>query len=215
MSATAAASLAREEDQDAPHLIYVPEHPVSLDQIAEDVRVCYERYGRVVVAVSEGARSETGEEFGSSLASADVDAFGHRYKGGTVEFLSTALRDALGMKIRWDKPGYLQRSFVASASETDRREAYLVGQQAVREAVAGHSGSMVTLVREPGPGYEVTTGLAPLNQVANAEKTLPAEYINEAGNFVTDAFLEYARPLIGDPLPPYARLDYVRAPRPS
>ena len=144
-----------------------------------------------------------------------MDAFGHRYKGGAVEFLSTALRDPVGMKIRWDKPQYLQRSFVASASETDRREAYLVGQQAVRQAVAGHSGSMITLVREPGPAYEVTTGMAPLNQVANAEKGLPAEYINEAGNFVTDAFLEYARPLMGDPLPPYARLDYVRVPGPS
>jgi len=212
---TAAAALAKEEEQDAPHLIYVPEHPISLDQIAEDVRRCYERYGRVVIALSEGTRDESGETIGSAYAPVEVDAFGHRMKGGAVEYLSAALRDKLGLKVRWDKPNYLQRSFEACVSEVDRNEAYLVGQQAVREALAGRSGQMITLLREPGPQYKVTTGLAPLDKVANAEKKLPAEYINESGNFVTEAFLDYARPLIGGPLPPYTRLKHIPVPKRS
>ena len=98
---TAAAALAREEEQDAPHLIYLPERPVGIYQVAEDVRNCYERYGRAVVAVSEGARDESGEDFGTALGLTEVDAFGHRQKGGVVEFLSAALRNRLGMKVRF------------------------------------------------------------------------------------------------------------------
>ncbi len=89
----------------------------------------------------------------------------------------------------------------------------MAGQSAVRHAVEGTSGYMVTLVREPGDAYGCTTGLAPLEEVANKEKLLPDEYINEAGNFVTEAFKEYARPLLGAPLPPYVTLAKHRVPK--
>ena len=203
---TAAAALAKERPEDPPHLIYVPEHGVSLQQIINDVRACYERYGYCVAAVSEGLRDERGEEFPTANGSAEVDAFGHKRAGGVGEILAGAIKESLGMTARYDRPGYLHRSFAELMSPVDREEAYQVGRAAVRAAVAGESGKMVTLVRKPGPSYAAEMSLAPLDQVANAERTLPPEYINDKGNGVTLAFLDYARPLIGGPLIPYGRL---------
>jgi 6-phosphofructokinase 1 len=82
------------------------------------------------------------------------------------------------------------------ASLTDVNEAYMCGQMAVRYAMEGENGKMVTLVREEGPGYKCTTGLAELRDVANGEKKVPAEYINDAGNHITDAMRDYVRPLV-------------------
>jgi len=203
---TAAAALAKAAPDDPPQLLYVPECGVSLEQVVADVRYWYEKIGYCVVAVSEGMRNEQGEEIGTGFGKVELDAFGHARKGGVVETLEEVVKAELGVRVRHDKPGYLQRSCASLASSVDRAEAYLVGQTAVRGALAGVSDRMVTLERQPGPAYAVTTGLAPLAEVANAEHTLPREYINEAGNGVTEAFLEYARPLIGEPLSPYARL---------
>jgi 6-phosphofructokinase 1 len=97
-----------------------------------------------------------------------------------------------------------------AASPVDLEEAYAVGRAAVRHAVAGEDGHMVTLVRESNDPYRWTTGRAPLEQVANAERKVPDAFISADGNDVTEAFLEYARPLIGGPLPPYARLEMTR-----
>jgi 6-phosphofructokinase 1 len=210
---TASAALAKHEEQDAPHLVYVPERPVSIEQIGEDTLACLEKYGRAVIALSEGARDESGETIGAGHAAVDIDAFGHRLKGGAVEYLSAALKDLVGTKVRYDRPNYLQRSFAAAASTVDRDEAYRAGESGVREAVAGHSNVMVTLVREPGPEYHCTTGLAPLCEIADVARGLPDDFMNGAGNFPTDAFLEYARPLIGEPLAQHARLAKVPIPK--
>lgn len=203
---TAAAALAKAEPDDPPQLLYVPECGVSLDQVIADVRDWYKKLGYCVVAVSEGMRNEQGEEIGSGAGEVELDAFGHARKGGVVETLEEVIKAELGLRVREDKPGYLQRSCASLASSVDREEAYLVGRAAVRAAVSGVSDRMITLVRQPGPEYAVTTGLAPLAEVANAEHFLPREYVNAAGNGVTEAFLAYARPLIGEPLSPYARL---------
>jgi len=210
---TAASALAKEEEEDAPHLVYVPERPVSVEQVGQDVLHCLEKYGRVVIALSEGMLDETGETIGEQYAAVEVDAFGHRLKGGTVEHLSQALRDIVGIKVRYDKPNYLQRSCGEAISSVDRKEAYLVGREAVRVAVVGHSDVMVTLVREAGPKYHCVTGLTPLANVADAVRTLPDDFMNEAGNFPTGGFLNYARPLIGAPLTPYVRLKRFFIPR--
>ncbi|MCD6519662.1 MAG: 6-phosphofructokinase, partial [Anaerolineae bacterium] len=143
----------------------------------------------------------------------EVDAFGHKQKGGVVDFLAAAIKEKLGIRARFDKPGYLQRSFAELMSPVDREEAYQVGRAAVRAALAGETNKMVTLVRQPGPEYAIEMGLAPLEKVANTERMLPAEFINEAGNGVTEAFLEYARPLIGGPLKPYGRLEKHMVPK--
>ena len=95
----------------------------------------------------------------------------------------------------------------------DRDEAYQAGGEAVRAALRGETGQMVSFVRMPGPVYTVDMKLVPLSQVANQERMVPAEYINAAGNDVTPAFLDYARPLIGGPLPLYARLSKQMVPK--
>jgi len=203
---TAATALAKERPEDPPQLIYVPEVGVTLDQVLQDVKEWYDRLGYCVVAVSEGLKDPDGQPLALRSDTGEVDAFGHARLGGVVDLLEQAVTEAYGLSARYDKPGYLQRSFAILQSSVDREEAYMVGRAAVREALRGVSDKMITLVREPGPEYRCTTGLADLDVVANAEHYLPREYVNAAGNGVTDAFIEYARPLIGEPLPRYARL---------
>jgi len=203
---TAAAALARQEEGDAPHLVYVPERPVSVEQLLQDVERCYKEREHVVIAMSEGAQESPGKTLGEEYGSKEVDVFGHRMKGGVSDFVATLLNGKLGLKVRLDKPNYLQRSLMACASPVDLDEAYRVGQGAVREAVSGREEGMVTLVRDPDPEYHCSLGVAPLGEVANHEKMLPAEFMNEAGNYPTEAFLSYARPLVGDLQPAYVRL---------
>jgi 6-phosphofructokinase len=203
---TAASALGRQEPGDPPHLIYVPEHPVQLDNAIRDVeRVIAERE-HCVIALSEGAVSEAGSN--------EVDAFGHRMKGGAAEYLAEVIQERLGLKVRLDRPNYLQRSFSMALSSVDVEEAYRVGRSAVRLALDGRSDVMVTLERSPGEGYHCSTGDVPLAQVANAERLLPEGYIAQDGHDVTPAFVAYARPLIGEALPRLGRLSgYPISPR--
>ena len=195
---TAASALGRQNAGDAPHLIYVPERPVQNDRVLDAVARSVAQREHCVIALSEGAVSDTGTN--------EVDAFGHKMKGGAAEYLAALIKERLGLKVRIDKPNYLQRSFSATISDVDAQEAYLAGQSAVRLAAQGQSNVMVTLERDPGESYCCHTGAAPLAQVANAEKCLPDEYINDAGDDITPPFLDYARPLIGEPLLPLGRL---------
>lgn len=195
---TAAAALGRREPGDPPHLIYVPERPVEDETLVRDVARVIEEREHCVIALSEGAVLDTGQD--------EVDAFGHQMKGGAADYVAALLRAKLGLKVRMDKPNYLQRSFSSCMSEVDADEAYRSGRTAVQLALSGQSGLMVTLERRPGGAYHSDTGCAPLNEIANEEKLLPDAYISDEGNDVTDAFVEYARPLIGGALPPLGRL---------
>ena len=203
---TAAAALAREEEGDAPHLVYVPERPVSVEQLVEDVKRCYEEREHVVIAMSEGAQEAPGKTLGEEYAPKEIDAFGHRMKGGVSDFVATLLTGRLGLKVRLDKPNYIQRSLMVCASPIDLEEAYRVGRQAVKEAIAGRMEGMITLIRDPGPEYHCSLGVASLGDIANRERMLPPEFMNEAGNYPTEAFFAYARPLIGELQPKYVRL---------
>lgn len=203
---TAAAALARENERDGPHLVYVPECPISEDQLAADVQRVYDELGYCVIALSEGAQSAPGKTLGEELAPQEVDAFGHRPKAGVSEYVTEMLREKIGIRARVDKPNYLQRSFMIAASPVDLDEAYRVGRRAVVEAVNGRRG-MVTLIRDAGPEYGASLALADLADIANKEKHLPREMMNAEGNYPTEAFLAYARPLIGPPLPRYVRLE--------
>ena len=117
------------------------------------------------------------------------------------------------LKARLMLPGLIGRDSSTCVSRTDQEEAYLVGRHAVLEAVQGNSGNMITLVREPGATYMCTTGLVPLEKVANEERLLPREFINVRGNGVSDAYLKYAYPLLGDRLPEYGRLQGFSVPK--
>ena len=210
---TAACALARDHPDAAPHLIYLPERPVTMDRLLDDVQRVYDRLGYVVICICEGARGPDGQPLSISTGALDVDSFGHRMMGNVAELLCREIAARLKLKTRYDKPGTIQRVAGALASVTDRAEAAMAGQMAVRYAVNGASDKMVTLVRESDNPYSCTTGLVDLEAVANAEKLVPAEFINDAGNDVTGAFLAYARPLIGGPLPAYGYLQKVIIPK--
>ncbi|MHB1131737.1 MAG: 6-phosphofructokinase [Chloroflexota bacterium] len=201
----AATALGRHAAEDAPHLIYFPERPLSVERLLDDVHEVHERLGFCVVAITETMRDEAGRPLAEE-GHETSDAFGHRRLAGAANRLANLISERLGVRARWDKPGTIQRSLMALASQVDLDEAYLVGQMAVRYAVEGRHDSMVVLVRDNTEEYRCTTNTAPLVEIANREKKLPPEYINAAGNHVTPAFLDYARPLIGSPLPAHPRL---------
>jgi ATP-dependent phosphofructokinase / diphosphate-dependent phosphofructokinase len=206
----AAGGLARRDDDDAPHLIYPPERPFSLDRFLDDVQRSFDRRGRAVVVASEALRDEaTGEYLQADASSLYTDSFGHRQLGGAGAVLCRAVADGLGLKAKFDKPGTIQRMMTASHSEVDLAEAEAAGAHAVELAARGVSGAMVTLVRVGDAPYRCELAHAPLERIANRVRCLPAEYLTADGHEVTDAFRAYAEPLLGAPLPRYPRLRKV------
>jgi len=203
---TAATALARQQPNDAPHIILLPEIPFSRDKFLSDVERVYRKLGYALITCCEGLRDENGDYLTASQRSLDTDRFGHRQLGGVGETLCGIIAEGLKIKARADKPGTIQRVSALLASPVDVEEAYATGAQAVKHAVEGKSGWMVTLEREPGAEYACKTGIVSLEEVANREKKVPREFINAEGTGVTGAFLEYVTPLIGGPLPEYARL---------
>ncbi|MEA2062616.1 MAG: 6-phosphofructokinase [Gemmatimonadota bacterium] len=192
----AAAALAKRDEADAPHLVYVPEVSFSKEKFVEDVRRVHSKLGYCFIATSEGMRWDNGKYVAEDTGAMATDSFGHAQLGGVSQVLKGIIEKELGLKTRWMMQGIAQRNAMHFASRTDRDEAYLCGAEAVRQAVGGTSGFMVTLERISNDPYKVTTGLARLEEVANGEKKLPREWMNEEGNFPTRKFIDYARPLI-------------------
>ncbi len=212
----ASTGLARRSDQDAPHIILLPEVPFEKDLFVAKVRECLDRYNRCFVACGEGVKTPDGRYLGEAGGEFAKDAFGHTQLGGAANTLRAIIETEVGVKARTNRAGTAQRNAMHFASKTDVEEAYLVGKAAVETAIRGISGKMVTLERASGGGdYTCTTGLADLQEVANGVKMVPPEFISEDGFGITDAFREYATPLIrgqadleigDDGLPIYARL---------
>ncbi|MBC8229535.1 6-phosphofructokinase [bacterium] len=205
---TASTALGKDSEDSAPHLIYLPERVFDEEKFLADVESVYSRLGYALITVCEGLKDKDGKYLTASDRSIYADSFGHKQLGGVADYLCNVVADNLKIKARFDKPGTIQRMSSLCMSKTDAEEAYMVGQAAVENAIEGASGYMVSLVRESNDPYKCTTGLVALEQVANAEKPVPDEFINEAGNFVTDAYIEYAKPLIGE-LPEYVRLEKI------
>jgi 6-phosphofructokinase len=204
----AASALGQTREQDPPHLIYFPERPLDPDEFLADVERVHRSVGYVVVVVAETVRDLDGSPLGEG-GHQGMDAFGHRLLAGAAPYLVSLVRDQLGLRARYDKPGDLQRMSSACVSEVDRMEAEMVGRDAVIAAVAhGQTDKMVTLVREQaGSGYASTTGLTDLDRIANQHRPLPAEFVSESGKGITAQFRDYALPLLGEPLPAPIRLD--------
>jgi 6-phosphofructokinase 1 len=202
-----AAWLARHgREDDAPHLVYVPERPLAIERIVADMRAVYAAQGWCVVALCENQPTPDGQVIGAAGRPRWVDAFGHPYFDSPAQWLAQRLQAELKVRVRVDKPGTIQRMATGYVSRTDRDEAELVGRHAVALAAEGVSGVMVTLERAAGPGYAVETSTAPLEVIANQQKRLPDSFIADSGNGLTRAFVDYATPLIGDPLPEFVRL---------
>ncbi len=216
---TASAALAANAGY-GPDLIYLPEIPFDLDRFFNDVNEVYRRQNNVIIAVSEGIRDKDGKyisEYGQELAYRD--SFGHVQLGGLAPTLVNILREKTNAKIRGIEFSLLQRCAAHLGSQTDVNEAAMAGQMAVRYAVEGKTDYMVAFEREAGPVYKCKTKLVKLEEVANKEKKIPREWINEAGNGLKKEFIDYALPLIQgasappleNSLPRFAKLKKVLA----
>ena len=211
---TAAAALARVNPGDGPHLIYLPERPFSMKQYVEDVKRVYEKFSRCVVVVSEGISDAGGTAIAAKFTS-ETDSHGNVQLSGTGalgDLLANEIKTQIKItRVRADTFGYLQRSFPGLVSEVDAREAWAVGELAVRWAVGRNADGSVVIRRKPGKKYAVFFERVPLKAVAKATRHMPDAFINKAGNDITPAFLEYARPIVG-PLPQVAQFKRVRVP---
>ena len=203
-----------------PDLIYLPEVDFDMDAFYADVEKVLKEKGKVLAVVSEGIHYADGR-FVSEAKTSDTDGFGHAQLGGLAALLATLLKERFGVKVRGIELSLLQRCASHQASEMDIQEAFHVGKMAVLESTIGQTGQMVALNRkfdEEGK-YVLSTTLFPLSKVANYENKVPLEWINEEKNFVTQEFIDYAKPLIqGDPkivyegsLPRFARLKKILA----
>ncbi|MCX7922164.1 MAG: 6-phosphofructokinase [Clostridia bacterium] len=215
---TAATALAAYKGN-GPDLIYLPELPFDMDKFLEDVQRIYKQNGKVIVAVSEGAKTADGKYIAELGADLGKDAFGHAQLGGTASVLANIVKQKTGAKVRGIEFSLLQRCAAHVGSLTDVNEAFWAGQMAVRYAVEGKTDYMVAFEREEGAEYKCKIKLLNLTDVANTEKKIPREWINAEGNGLTEDFIKYALPLIQgeskpeleDGLPRFARLKKVLA----
>ena len=193
---TAAAALPRLMGCDAPHLVYLPEVEFTADQFIRDVQEAQKNTRTVIVAVSEGVELDGLDDFQSGK----VDNFGHKYLSGIGKCLEELVRDRIGCKVRSVELNILQRCAAHIASETDLAEAEALGSESVRAAAKGETGKVSAIISRGEGAYEPSYGTVPVCDVANKVKYVPREWINEAGNDVLPAALEYIQPLImGEP----------------
>lgn len=206
---TGAAALGKVYEDDGPHLIYFPEKPFIIESFLADVKSVYEKYGRCIVAVSEGIQDETGEAIVTKLQdNVERDAHGNVQLSGTGalgDLLVAEVKAKLGIgRVRADTLGYMQRSFLGCVSDTDQKEAREVAEKAVQYALIDNMDGSVVMERTGD--YAVNFRLVELHEIAAKTKHMPEEFMNAAGNNVTDAFIKYCRPLIGSGFNPGARL---------
>ena len=210
---TAASAIAQKYPTDGPHLIYLPERAFDMDTFLMDVKKVYDRLGCCVIAVSEGIQDQEGTPIMSKLLNCvEKDAHGNVQLSGTGmlgDLLAEQIKNKLQIsRVRSDTFGYLQRSFFGCVSDVDQHEAREVGERAVQFALWHNMDGSVVMERTGY--YSVDYRLAALADVAGKTRHMPDEFINAAGNHITDAFKFYLRPLLGSGL---GSATHLRAPR--
>ena len=197
----AAGGLAGQNPEDAPHIILFPEVPFNKRAFLKKVKDCVRMYDYCVIVVSEGARYANGK----FLAEAGTrDAFGHAQLGGVAPVIAGMVRDNLGYKYHYAVADYLQRSARHIASAVDVKQAYAVGEAAVKFALQGKTAVMPVIKRLSDKPYRWRIESAPLSRIANKEKMVPKRYITADGFGITPAARRYLEPLIrGEDYPPY------------
>lgn len=200
---TGAAALAKGEDCPGPDLIYLPELAFDLEKFSTKIKKLMEKKMSVVVAVSEGIKLEDGRyvcELGTGVDF--VDAFGHKQLTGTASYLANFVAGEIGCKTRAIELSTLQRAASHLASRVDILEAYQVGGAAVKAADEGDSGKMVVIERFSDDPYQSGTEVKDVHKIANGEKLVPRNWVNQEGTYVTEEFITYVKPLIqGDVSP--------------
>ena len=197
---TAAASLARLSGMSAPDLIYLPEVAFDTEKFLKDVEAKVKEKTSVIVAVSEGIKDKDGNYIADQGSIFKEDLFGHSQLGGVGKALETLVKNTLKIKVRSIELNTPQRCAAHLTSKTDIEESALIGATAVEYALNGESGMMICYNRVYDNPYKIEIGCTDISKVANAEKKIPGEFISPEGNDVTEAFVNYVRPLIiGEP----------------
>ena len=193
---TASSALARTEERRVPQLIYLCEKVFDEEKFIEDVNKALEKENNIIVAVSEGVKDATGHYVGEETKSGKEDAFGHKYLSGIGKYLEGLVGNRIGCKVRSIELNILQRCAGYMLSETDIIESRNLGAFAAVSAIRGESGKMSAIKRICDDPYQVEIELADLSKIANFEKKVPMEWINEEGNDIKDDLLTYLKPLI-------------------
>ncbi len=191
---TAASALAADQGGDGPDLIYLPERPFDEDQFVADVEELLKKKKGIVVVASEGLHDKDGKPIVEPIFKVGRAT----YFGDVGTHLAGVIIKRLGYKARGEKPGLLGRCSIYMQSKVDRDEAQLAGEIACREVLKGTTGKMVAFKRISTEPYKVEPFLVDIDEVMMYERTMPDEFINEKGNGVTEAFKEWARPLLGE-----------------
>jgi 6-phosphofructokinase 1 len=193
---TASSVLAVNSYCEAPHLIYLPEIPFDNARFIDDVQEKLKQSTAVLIAVSEGIKYANGTFVGESEQSGVVDVFGHKYLSGAARTLEARIRAEIGCKVRAIDLSLMQRCAGHLASSNDLTEAKLLGVTALDRAFRGISGEVSVINRISNSPYSVTYSTVPVAEIANREKLIPREWINQRGNYVTPEMVEYLSPLI-------------------
>ena len=193
---TAASALPKISGGLAPDLIYLPEKTFDIDKFTESGKVKLVEHPAVLVAVSEGVKLANGKYLGEGIDEGKVDAFGHKQLSGAGKTLELMLKDKLGCKVRSIELNLPQRCAGHLISKTDIDESVRIGNSAVRFAIEGKTGIMVTLVRKNSENYLTEVSYADIADIANAVRRVPDEYITESGDGITDEGIKYLTPLI-------------------
>ena len=197
----AASGLISNTRNDPPHIILFPEIPFNKKDFLKKVEKSVKQNSYCVIVASEGARYKNGKFLADS---GNKDSFGHKQLGGVAPVLAEMVKSSLGYKYHYAIADYLQRSARHLSSEVDLKQAYAVGEAAVKSAIKGEQSKMMTIVRKSNKPYKWTIGSTDLGNVANNEKMMPKKYITSNGYGITKACKEYMRPLInGEAYPPY------------
>lgn len=216
---TGAAALAKGEDCEGPDMMFLPELTFDVEKFMNQVAEIHKVKKSVVIAISEGVKVADGRYVCELTDNIDfVDAFGHRQLTGTARYLAEKIsKEVPGCKTRAIEFNSLQRCASHIVGRVDITEAYQVGGAAVKAAFEGETGKMIILKRVSDDPYLCVTDIYDVHKIANVEKKVPREWINEEGNYVTQAFINYVRPLIQaeltpmmvDGLPRHLRLDDI------
>ncbi len=213
---TASAALARNNYNETPDYIYLPEVAFDKAEFVKDIRKALEKKDNVIIAVSEGIHDKDGEYITAGEAAADT--FGHKQLSGAGKALEAIVREEIGVKVRAVEVNVLQRCAAHLLSETDIKESFAQGEKAVALAEENVTASMVCIKRISNMPYDINYSYAPIENIANEAKSIPREWINEAGNDVKEELITYLTPLIQgectvsymNGLPAYTDISHLR-----
>lgn len=195
---TAASALAKSDDCEGVDAIFLPEVPLDLDKFVDKVRNLAKKKPAIVIVVSEGIKTTTGEfvcEMGKD--NVGVDAFGHKQLNGCADVLANLIKEKTGLKTRPIILSSLQRAAAHVASLTDVKEAEKVGKHGAKLAFNNESGKMVIMERVSNNPYRIKySSFNNIHDIANLEKKVPLEWIDQENNYVKDELIDYIRPLI-------------------